>query len=166
MSNIEYTEFERLGITDTPREMGSPSGASAFPANTNLLYVDLAALGSALDSGPQACFPGMLVNLSKPAASFGSAAPQRGGRLECSMQNLADCLPDCFADRLPREQWPSALGTFVVYNQAQQRPRPPRPRRLSVSAAPACEPSPPPSRGRAGPVPPTPPPAPSRSGAR
>ena len=42
MSNVEYTEFERLGIDDRPASNGSRH--SAFPANTNVLYVGLQAV--------------------------------------------------------------------------------------------------------------------------
>lgn len=37
VTNIEYTEFERLGISDVPTEVGGSE--SCFPANTNILYV-------------------------------------------------------------------------------------------------------------------------------
>lgn len=36
VTNVEYTEFTRLGIEDKAAEGGSES---AFPANTNILYV-------------------------------------------------------------------------------------------------------------------------------
>ncbi len=38
VTNIEYTEFERLGISDEPAE---GSQFSRFPANTNVLYIGL-----------------------------------------------------------------------------------------------------------------------------
>ena len=38
MTNVEYTEFERLGISD---ECAENSQYSRFPANTNVLYVGL-----------------------------------------------------------------------------------------------------------------------------
>lgn len=42
LTNIEYTEFDRLGITDQPLEGASGAAQlSVFPANTNVLYVDL-----------------------------------------------------------------------------------------------------------------------------
>ncbi len=40
-TNIEYTEFDRLGISDQP--VDGTSRRSVFPANTNVLYVGLAA---------------------------------------------------------------------------------------------------------------------------
>jgi hypothetical protein len=42
LTNIEYTEFDRLGITD--EALAGAAGAaqlSVFPANTNVLYVGL-----------------------------------------------------------------------------------------------------------------------------
>ena len=38
-TNIEYTEFGRLGMSDLPTEHGATT--SKFPANTNVLYVNL-----------------------------------------------------------------------------------------------------------------------------
>lgn len=38
-TNIEYTEFERLGMSDEP--MAGSATTSRFPANTNVLYVSL-----------------------------------------------------------------------------------------------------------------------------
>lgn len=92
ISCIEYTEFDRLGIVDVPMDAGS--GSSAFPANTNVLYVKLDAVRAALAQGKEGCLPGMIVNLSKPVQSFGDAEPVRAGRLECSMQCIADLMGD------------------------------------------------------------------------
>lgn len=39
MTNVEYTEFERLGFADEQAAEGS--NLSKFPANTNVLYVGL-----------------------------------------------------------------------------------------------------------------------------
>jgi hypothetical protein len=41
ITNIEYTEFQRLGICDEAQAGGSQ--LSKFPANTNVLYVGLQA---------------------------------------------------------------------------------------------------------------------------
>jgi hypothetical protein len=114
VSNLEYTEFDRLGIEDVPRELGGAT--SAFPANTNVLYVSLDAIRAALGAGRAGALPGMLVNLTKPSAAYGEAAPVRGGRLECSMQNIADVMAQRFEGPapLPVERW-GALSTFVLY---------------------------------------------------
>ena len=111
VSNLEYTEFGRLGVEDVPRE---GSCASAFPANTNVLYVALSAIRAALGRGVQGALPGMLINLTKPVVAFGEPAPVQAGRLECSMQNLADALPQRFAARLPPDRW-ADLSTFCVF---------------------------------------------------
>ncbi len=47
ITNIEYTEFQRLGICDEAQAGGSR--LSKFPANTNVLYVGLKASNSARD---------------------------------------------------------------------------------------------------------------------
>ncbi len=47
ITNIEYTEFQRLGICDEAQAGGSR--LSKFPANTNVLYVGLKASDSARD---------------------------------------------------------------------------------------------------------------------
>lgn len=39
ITNIEYTEFKRLGIRDEAQSEGSH--LSVFPANTNVLYLSL-----------------------------------------------------------------------------------------------------------------------------
>ena len=39
MTNVEYTEFERLGMADS--SIDEASTQSVFPANTNVLYVGL-----------------------------------------------------------------------------------------------------------------------------
>lgn len=45
VANLEYTEFERLGVPD---EAAAGSALSRFPANTNVLYVGLQARHSRL----------------------------------------------------------------------------------------------------------------------
>lgn len=110
VSNVEYTEFARLGIQDSP----AAHGRSALPANTNVLYASLAAVRAVLAQGAAGTFPGMLVNLSKAAAAYGEATPVRGGRLECSMQAIADCMALRVDAPLPPLQW-EALPTFAVF---------------------------------------------------
>lgn len=39
VTNVEYTEFEKMGICDVPNAPGSQY--SRFPANTNVLYVNM-----------------------------------------------------------------------------------------------------------------------------
>lgn len=60
-------EFERLGISDQPLHEGSSQ--SAFPANTNILYVGLGAVRAAVDAaiaaGGGEVLPGLIFNLKK-----------------------------------------------------------------------------------------------------
>lgn len=62
-----HTEFERLGISDQPMHEGSAH--SAFPANTNILYVGLAAaraaVSAAIAAGGGEVLPGLIFNLKK-----------------------------------------------------------------------------------------------------
>eukprot|EP00892_Ulva_mutabilis_P001452 jgi/Ulvmu1/11307/UM074_0022.1 len=128
VTNVEYTEFQRLGIADVATEEGGAE--SCFPANTNILYVGLAAAAGAIqhgiasgEGGPS--LPGMIFNLSKQVTYTPAAAPGEppreprvvhAGRMECTMQNLADAL----TQRFPAPLEPAAtagLGTFVVFNE-------------------------------------------------
>ncbi|KAF3786957.1 hypothetical protein EJ110_NYTH24223 [Nymphaea thermarum] len=88
---IEYTEFDKLGITDSPL---SPSGLQAnFPANTNILYIDLTSVEKIVSSERSACLPGLVLNLKKRISfrdHLGFLHSVQGGRLECTMQNIAD----------------------------------------------------------------------------
>jgi len=109
ISNVEYTVLQQHGISDEPVAPGSDE--SAFPANTNVLYIGLRKVQDALLSSPKGAFPGMLVNLSKPAAVNG----MRGGRLETSMQNIADVLMrSSHGSPLEASTWQD-LPTFVLY---------------------------------------------------
>ena len=109
ISNVEYTVLEQHGIDDTPVDEGSDE--SAFPANTNVLYIGLSKIREGLLSSPRGAFPGMLVNLSKPAMTDGT----KGGRLETSMQNIADVLLQrSKGTPLDPSRW-GDLPTFVLY---------------------------------------------------
>jgi UTP---glucose-1-phosphate uridylyltransferase len=109
ISNVEYTVLEQHGIDDQPVDEGSDE--SAFPANTNVLYIGLDKIREGLLSSPRGAFPGMLVNLSKPATADGC----KGGRLETSMQNIADVLlARSRGTPLDPTRW-GDLPTFVLY---------------------------------------------------
>lgn len=132
VTNIEYTEFAKLGIQDVPREEGALH--SAFPANTNVLYVGLDAVENAVASSVRegstdAILPGMILNMNKEVVhrdpeAGGEERKEKGGRLECTMQNLADCL----AEPMPNSSNgngddinnASDLQTFLVYNRRRK----------------------------------------------
>jgi hypothetical protein len=115
VSNVEYTVLQRHGISDEPVAPGSSE--ARFPANTNVLYIGLEKIQKALERSPRGAFPGMLVNLSKPVTKDGV----RGGRLETSMQNIADALEGFSApgERLPPSRW-GELPTFVLYSSRRR----------------------------------------------
>ena len=109
ISNVEYTVLAQHGISDEPVAPGSTE--SRYPANTNVLYIGLEKVRDALLSSPAGAFPGMLVNLSKPVTDDGT----KGGRLETSMQNIADVLSRVSeGERLDESEWGN-LPTFVLY---------------------------------------------------
>lgn len=115
ISNIEYTEFSRLGIMDAPRH--PETSISLFPCNTNVLYVDLEAAESAVRSG-EGALPGMILNLKKKVPVFAEDGRERyvrAGRLECTMQNLADSLANTYVseDDIPEQ---ADLDSFLMFN--------------------------------------------------
>lgn len=66
ITNVEYTEFERLGIEDVAVE---GSNHSVFPANTNILYVGLERarrqVEAAVAAGGGDVLPGLIFNMKK-----------------------------------------------------------------------------------------------------
>ena len=60
---VEYTELQKQGIQENAMCNGSLQ--SPFPANTNVLYVDLAAVEAAASSSREATLPGLIMNLTK-----------------------------------------------------------------------------------------------------
>ncbi|CAD7695210.1 unnamed protein product [Ostreobium quekettii] len=125
LTNIEYTEFERLGITDTAVEGGSST--SCFPANTNILYIGLEATRQAVMRGAAegggAALPGLIFNMKKKVKYYneiaGKAVAERAGRMECMMQNLADSLADSMSTALPVGRH-DLLSTFMVHNHRRR----------------------------------------------
>ncbi|KAI8474308.1 MAG: hypothetical protein J3K34DRAFT_465788 [Monoraphidium minutum] len=113
ITNVEYTEFERLGIRDVAVDEASnhsvfpantnilyASNHSVFPANTNILYVGLDAarrkVEAAVAAGGGDVLPGLIFNMKKKVKYFdpllGAERAVYAGRMECTMQNLADSL--------------------------------------------------------------------------
>ncbi|KAG6578459.1 UTP--glucose-1-phosphate uridylyltransferase 3, chloroplastic, partial [Cucurbita argyrosperma subsp. sororia] len=120
LSCIEYTEFEKYGITE-----GSHSPVSlqeSFPANTNILYVDLHSVESVMSSNSEKSLPGMVLNLKKPVAyfdQFGRKHSVSGGRLECTMQNIADSFFNTSSSQCYNDV-EDILDTFIVYNERRR----------------------------------------------
>ncbi len=115
ITNIEYTHFGQTGIGDIPSS--SDPRYSHFPANTNILFANLSSIRSAITLSP---IPGMLINMkSKVQVINRNGDPEEvtGGRLESTMQNIADVLIDRFPSRISENEIHSCLRTFVVYNQ-------------------------------------------------
>lgn len=114
ITNIEYTEFEEKGVHDTPEKPGS--SYSQFPANTNILFVDLETVKSTIEICP---IPGMLINMKGSIEELddkGETITVPAGRLESTMQNLADYIVDHSPARLSQIT-PYDLRTYVTYNE-------------------------------------------------
>lgn len=111
ITNVEYTEFKHCGVEDAPEKPGSQY--SRFPANTNILFGDLAAIKQAVDTCP---IPGMLINLKSQVACYPNDSDKKiGGRLESTMQNIADFIVDKASKKLEKEET-QQLRTFLTYN--------------------------------------------------
>eukprot|EP00210_Caulerpa_lentillifera_P005907 g5647.t1 len=121
ITNIEYTEFERLGLVDVA--IGRSSSKSCFPANTNILYVSLSTACKAVEKviqngGFGACLPGLIFNTKKSVTYRDEISGEMkecvAGRMECMMQNLADSLVDSFDSTISHSD--HDLSTFMVCN--------------------------------------------------
>jgi len=115
ISNVEYTNFDRKGIGEVPLYEGSPF--SMYPSNTNILYINIEAIQKSLEV---CLFPGVLINM-KTAVPYidpeGHKTEIKGGRLESTMQNIADCMFDEFRHRLKREESHDRLQTFIIFSE-------------------------------------------------
>ncbi|CAI5502747.1 unnamed protein product [Closterium sp. Naga37s-1] len=115
---IEYTEFEKLGISDAPVAPGSSK--SKYPANTNVLFADLHAVEAAV-LGVTAGEAGegeeqqrqQQQEQQQPCYCYGHTQSIRGGRLECTMQNIADLLVTSLPYRLPLDTDTTAAASSV-----------------------------------------------------
>ena len=88
VSNIEYTDFSKKGLEDIPEFMGSPY--SQFPANTNILFVDIEKIDELISKQP---VPGLLINCKTYFPYIdeeGQLTELKAGRLESMMQNISD----------------------------------------------------------------------------
>lgn len=116
LTNVEYCDFKKFNIQDVAAE--SESKFSKFSSNTNLLFVDLAAVKTLVQENP---FPGMLVNQKKMRYWDGSGKirEEEVVRLESTMQNIADSFTETRSEPLLIEDHSSfnKLKTFLTYNQ-------------------------------------------------
>lgn len=113
ISNIEYPDFIKKHIKDVSEKPGSPF--SAFPANTNILFVNLNTIREAIQRCP---LPGVMINM-KSKVSFllpdGNREEVLAGRLETLMQNIADVITD--KRKTQNEDFqPEELHTYLTYN--------------------------------------------------
>ncbi|MBS4167897.1 UTP--glucose-1-phosphate uridylyltransferase [Parachlamydia sp. AcF125] len=113
ITNIEYTEFKKHSLRDMPCEEGSLF--SAFPANTNILFANLEKIEKAIENYP---LPGKLINM-KACVSIERPEGTKeipAGRLETTMQNIADEIFDCFAAPLEAKDY-TLLKTYLTYHK-------------------------------------------------
>jgi hypothetical protein len=114
LTNIEYTEFKEKGIDEVPSKPGD--SYSIYPTNTNILFIDIPIIRTVLKKCP---IPGPLINLKSQVSYIDSQGKQShliGGRLESTMQNIADVLVDKFPLQLNKKALKNALKNFIVYN--------------------------------------------------
>lgn len=114
LTNVEYTDFEQRGIEDQPTEAGGT--CSAFPSNTNILFANLKEVEKALAKLP---FPGMIINMKSKTATLqpdGSLLEIEAGRLETTMQNIADAMGEVLPHEASEEEL-MRLKTFITYNK-------------------------------------------------
>lgn len=119
LSCVEYTEFDKFGISETP----SSSLQAEFPANTNILYVDLPSAELIASRKNETSLPGMVLNTKKPITyvdQFGIQQRVSGGRLECTMQNIADNFYNTRSSRCFEGIEGDNLDTFIVYNERRK----------------------------------------------
>ena len=116
ISNIEYTEFAKMKTSDP--EFAKISDSPQFPANTNILYVDIQAVRHASKELP---VPGFLVNMKHPVETLrdGKKVTLLGARLESTMQNIADVMTNQFKTPVGRDDLAN-LDTFVLLNDRQK----------------------------------------------
>ncbi len=117
ISNIEYTEFDKYHLEDRPSQPSSRY--SLFPANTNILFIDFLAVENALEKCP---IPGMLINMKTEVPIIDESGNKhlvKGGRLESTMQNIADLMTQ-HLDSPKQDIGPLELSTFLTYNRRRK----------------------------------------------
>lgn len=115
LTNIEYTDFAQRGIDEAPA--GPDSRFSIYPTNTNILFAKISSVQEIIKTCP---IPGQLINMKSKVPYIDAEGHQsfvQGGRLESTMQNIADYIVDHFPCQLGEEEQKKALRTFIVYNE-------------------------------------------------
>jgi hypothetical protein len=112
LTSIEYCDFKTYGIEDVPASQESVY--SKFPSNTNLLFADLGSIVDALSTCP---IPGMLANFKKVALQGGGE--EEIGRLESTMQNVADCFSKYTTTRLEENEL-IGLDAYITFNRRRK----------------------------------------------
>jgi len=123
---VEYTEFQKYGLEDSGQTNSEGEEVSRFPANTNILFFDINKVLTKLEEGAKLgqkgtsiILPGMIFNRKKTIRYTnrvtGDLEEVKGGRLECSMQNLADVFRHAVEGEEVGE--PTWLPTFLLYNK-------------------------------------------------
>lgn len=118
LTNIEYTEFNQKGIAETSKSPGSRF--SLFPSNTNILFAHIESVRKAIQTCP---IPGQLINLKSQVPFLdhqGQLIFVAGGRLESTMQNIADEFMSCFEHSLNDKELKEKLKTFLLYNSREK----------------------------------------------
>jgi hypothetical protein len=117
ISNIEYTNFKQYGIEDISPEIGSPY--SLYPANTNILFIDLEEIVKVIEECP---IPGKLINLKSVAPYIdakGQSLELKAGRLETTMQNVSDYIYDRVDHRMGQDHV-KKLRTYLTFNERRK----------------------------------------------
>lgn len=115
LTNIEYTDFDQKGVNEVPDKPGSPY--SRFPTNTNILFADINSIREGIKKCP---IPGLLINMKNQVSfidDLGKQSFMEGGRLESTMQNIADIFIDSSNNKLEKNQIEKILRTFITYNK-------------------------------------------------
>lgn len=115
ITNIEYTDFAERGLKDEPEF--PDSRFSAYPANTNILFGNMTAIKKALLRLP---LPGLLINMKGQVDFYergGERVHSKGGRVETTMQNIADVIEN-FSPAAPVPE--EALKTFILFNTREK----------------------------------------------
>lgn len=117
LKNVEYTDFTVWGVHDEPKAEGE--AFSRFPSNTNILFADLRHLRPFIATHP---LPGLIFNMKKQVpyiAADGTQTLKLGGRLESTMQNIADYLTTEESTPFSMEHF-SQLPSYLTYNDRKK----------------------------------------------